>query len=339
MYDTRITLLREAAIDRCLRDPKGRTFRDIMTEVSKYLASNNVDSSVSKTTTHRDMDSIKKRYNVEIDQVKDEETKKTLYRYRDPLFSIYNSKLKADDIAKIQSVIDIISQFAGFPQFEWVDEICAKLHASAYEDENRRQPIVSFSYNPSYSTFLRHFGPLFDSIKSKTAIDLFYRKFNCDEQTYHTVHPYHLKEFQHRWYLVGITERHPESLTCFALDRIVTFSPSVHPFIENPGFDIEEYFGAMVGITIPEGAVPQDVLLWVANRDYPYLETNPIHPSQKFVRVENDGKVISLHVILNYELEMRIFAYGERMKVMAPDDFREAMKTRIASLAKLYGVM
>ena len=93
MYDTRITLLREAAINRCLREPKGLTFRDIMTEVSKYLESNNVDTSVSKSTTYRDMDSIQKRYNVVIDHVKDEETKKTIYRYKEPLFSIYNAKL------------------------------------------------------------------------------------------------------------------------------------------------------------------------------------------------------------------------------------------------------
>ena len=76
----------------------------------------------------------------------------------------------------------------------------------------------------------------------------------------------------------------------------------------------------MLGLTLNDDDEPQEVLIWVKNRDYPYLETNPIHESQKVVREENDGKVISLHICVNYELVMRIFSYNIGVKVLAPSE-------------------
>ena len=79
----------------------------------------------------------------------------------------------------------------------------------------------------------------------------------------------------------------------------------------------------MVGLTRPDDAVPQVVELWVDNSEYPYLKTKPIHKSQKLVREENGGKIISLHVIVNIELMMALLSYGDYVKVLAPPELRE----------------
>ena len=92
----------------------------------------------------------------------------------------------------------------------------------------------------------------------------------------------------------------------------------------------------MLGLTLNDDDEPQEVLLWVKNSEYPYLETNPIHESQKIVREVDGGKILSLHILVNYELEMRLLAYGERVVVLSPEDLNQRMIDRLDSALNNY---
>lgn len=335
MLNTRNSFIREVIVDRCLSGKRAMSATEIMAEVQKFLDLNQETKGSSRNTILRDIHSIRDRWNVEISE--DKIGKVIYYKYKDPMFSIYRSTLTVVELEKLLHLIQILKSYVGLPQFEWVEELGARIYASAYENSESK-PIVSISHNPEYAKFLKHFNPLFDYIKSKTAIELTYRKFNSDIVTTRTVHPYHLKEYQNRWYLVGWCENHPDHLSCFGFERIIDFSKSKEEFVENPGFDVEDYFNSMLGLTIPDGSVPQDVLLWVENRDYPYVQSNPIHHSQKYVKDADGGKIISLHLYINYELEMRIMSYGARMKVLAPEELQRKMKERCQEMAELYDV-
>ncbi len=304
---------------------------EILEKVNEELKAQNQPIVEYKSTIAKDLKYIAQRWGVEYDKVP--RGKEYLFKYKDPDFSIFKSALTPSEIDKLNHVIDLLKDFVGLPQFEWIDDIRAKIHVSAY---TQGKPIVTFSHNPTYTAPLRHFTPLFDLIKSKTAIELTYQKFNSEAPSTRIFHPYHLKEFQNRWYLVGWCREHSDHLSCFGFERIISYEKSDAPFVENPGFDVEEYFGAMVGITIPDGAKPQDVEIWVEARECPYVESNPIHQSQRYVRDENGGKVYALHLFLNYELEMRLLAYGERLRVLAPDGFRQRMRERTLAMAEMY---
>lgn len=334
MISTRNTFKRELIVDECLRGSRLMSAREIMDKVNVYLA-NNQQKAISKPETIvRYIRSISERWKVEIDEIND--GRSVYYHYKDSNFSIYNSKMYMEMIKKLSRALHFIDQYAGLPHFEWLNEVRAMLYANSHEDPNNSQRIVTFHHNPGYANSLRHFTQLFDFIESRTTIDLTYRRFHSLEETRHIVYPYHLKEYLQRWYLVGLTEKHPEDLTSFAFDRIVKVKKSDEPFIENPGFDIEEYYNAMIGLTIPKGAKPQDVLLWVDDQDYPFLKTNPIHHSQKLVREVDGGKIISLHIYVNYELEMRLLAYGERLVVLSPEELNLRMIDRLESSVNNY---
>ena len=85
-----------------------------------------------------------------------------------------------------------------------------------------------------------------------------------------------------------------------------------------------------------EVSTPQDVLSWVDNNEYPYIKSNPIHQSQKLVREVDDGKIISLHLYVNYELEMRLLAYGERVAVLSPVDLNQRLTDRLEASINNY---
>ena len=337
MANTRHTLMRELVIDECLRGSRHMSTKEILSKVNSFLINNQQTPVATPSTIIRDIRSIGERWKTKI--IEEKIGRVVYYYYEDPNFSIFNSKITKQQMEKMLFTLEYISEFVGLPNSEWLNETKALLYSKVFGEAKRRKPFVLLSRNPMKDTTDRLFDQLSDYVLSGTSIELTYKRFNQDEERTHIISPYQLLEYQQRWYLFGLNVKHTESPACFALDRILSVKESEATFIDKPGFDAETYFGSVLGLTIPDGAVPQDVLLWVANRDYPYLETNPIHPSQQYVRDENDGKVISLHVILNYELEMRIFAYGDRMKVLAPESFRLAMNERIASLAKLCGVM
>ena len=325
---------RELIVDECLRGSRPMTAREIMDKVNVYLANNQQVTIRKPETIVRYIRSIADRWNVEIEEIY--EGRMVYYHYKDSNFSIYNSKMYMEIMEKLSRALHFIDDFAGLPHFEWLNEVRAMLYANSRENPDKSHRIVTFHHNPGYAESLRHFTQLFDFIESRTPIELTYRRFHSSEDTRHIVYPYHLKEYLQRWYLVGLTEKHPEDLTSFAFDRIVEFKKSDVPFIENPGIDIEEYYKAMIGITVPKGKKPQDVLLWVDDQDYPYLKTNPIHESQKMVREVDGGKILSLHILVNFELEMRLLAYGERVVVLSPEDLNQRMVDRLESALNNY---
>lgn len=332
MPNSKSSSIREVVIDRCLSGPEMMNTNEIWDEVNRVLVEHGEKPVHSKVTILTDIASISERWNIEIEQKYIE--KKKYFRYKDREFSIFKAPLRIEDIQKLNQTLDILKEFIGLPHFEWIEEINARIHATTYTNVEKL-PIVSFARNTEYAQTLKHFTPLFDLIKAKVAISLTYKKFNSDIEKTHIVHPYHLKEYADRWYLVCSLEKHPDSLTCFAFDRIISYERSETPYREAK-IDIEEYFDSMVGLTIHEDTEPEEILLWVEETEYPYIVTNPIHHSQRLVRNEAGGKVICMKLYINIELEMRLLSYGEKVKVLAPLTFKEKMKQRVLDMAKSY---
>ena len=68
-------------------------------------------------------------------------------------------------------------------------------------------------------------------------------------------HPYHLKQFNNRWFLWGLDEDH-NIISNLALDRIDTFVQlGNHTFIRNNKVDFTTFFDDIIGVSVP---VPSD---------------------------------------------------------------------------------
>lgn len=69
---------------------------------------------------------------------------------------------------------------------------------------------------------------------------------------------------------------------------------------------------------------------------YKYIETKPIHESQKIVELKEEFGVFEIEVIPNYELEARLLSYGETVEVLEPEGFREKIAARVSNSLNLY---
>jgi len=127
------------------------------------------------------------------------------------------------------------------------------------------------------------------------------------------------------------------SLVNLALDRIVEIEESNNVlYIENSRIDFNEYFEDVIGVSVNPDMNPQKILISVKNELLPYIETKPLHGSQKIKERDINNSILSIEVIPNYELESLLLSFGERLEVIEPLDLREKLADRINKMTNNY---
>ena len=119
------------------------------------------------------------------------------------------------------------------------------------------------------------------------------------------------------------------------LDRIKSIEEFDEEFVESTT-DWEEYFYDVVGVTVPETGKLLTVELLFDENQAPYVNTKPIHPSQK-VKLLEDGKLeVRIKVIPNYELESLLLSFGEKVKIVSPASLIERIAERLKAATEQY---
>ena len=151
-----------------------------------------------------------------------------------------------------------------------------------------------------------------------------------------TFHPYLLKEYNNRWFLLGVKGAKQNILT-IALDRIQAIQTKTSvSYITNQQFSPKTYYKDIIGVTVNEGLRADQVELFVYNSSAPYVLTKPIHHSQELVERQKKGVIIRLTVKHNFELEREILGFGETMIVLKPKRLRNRIEKRIREALDQY---
>lgn len=326
--------LRYQILDRCFSDCHHKyTIEDLICKVNEAL-SDLCGTQISIRQIREDIKYMRDRvtYNAPIEAYPFD-GRKSYYRYSDPTFSIFNNELTTEEVASLRSAIDILSRFRGVPSNAWLENVISSLEYRFGITANTEN-IVSFEQNERLkgTEFL---GELIDAAMNHQPLQVLYRTFARKERT-SVIHPYHIKQFNNRWFLIGLQEGdHGNYLTNKALDRIVTFSPARVPFIPNKSIDFGEYFKDVVGVTLPaDHPEPEEVLLQFDSSRFPYVVNKPIHPSQ--IVIDEKKHIIKLLVRPNKELEAYIFSFGQQVEVLQPLWLRTQIAEKIEELLEKY---
>ena len=328
----RNALVRYRTIDKCLQNRfRTWTLEDLMDACSDVLYEyEGIDKGVSRRTIQMDLQVMrgdKLGYNAPI-VVKD----RKYYTYEDPDYSITNSPLNDQDLNKLNEVVQILEQFKGFSHFQEVETMIQKLEDKIYTERTHQESVIEFEKNEAL-TGLEHLNPIYRAILNKQTLALTYQPFHHDNPAELYVHPYLLKEYRNRWFLLG-NNAEKQRITIFALDRIKALSYSAKDYEVNPQFDSEMLFKNTIGVTVV--GKPYDVRLLVAHREAQYLITKPLHPSQVVEATREDGVIFLLKVQLNFELEREILGMGEAVTVLGPATLKQSIRKRLQQSLGLY---
>ena len=255
------------------------------------------------------------------------------YRYVDPEFSIFKTPMKADEIIQLTQTLWLLRRFKGLPQFNWVDEIADRLGASLKLEEATDE-IVGFDENLDLEG-MDNFTPLFNAIVDKQPLKLSYQSFKQDNEETIIVHPYYLKQYNQRWFLIAWNDK-LNFMANYAFDRIKGIEIANVPY-KPTDVNFFDYFEDMIGVSKDTRTEPQAVKLWVSAAQWPYIKTKPLHgATQRLVSFDEKGAVVTIEVYLNYELEQQILSFGEKVKVLEPVELKERIKERLTEATNNY---
>lgn len=329
-------LIRYQALDKCFSN-SGRMFfwEDLLEECNKALQDFNYNSEgIQRRQLYDDIRFMESEQGWSIAIERKRYGRKVYYRYEDLHFSINNQPLNDSEAEQIKSALQIISRFSGTPQFEWVNEMIPMLE-SKFGLIERENEIINFESNIDLKG-LNFLTPLFNAIINERVLRVKYKDFKSVEPYEITFHPYYLKQFNSRWFAFGLNADNQIQNWNLALDRIESLSETDLKY-QPSNMDWEDYFYDIVGVTRPEGVDVKEIVLKFTPEVASYIITKPLHPSQKH-KSDSTGLEVKIKVIPNFELEKLILSFGEQVKVVSPQDFKEHIVNRLKLANETYCV-
>jgi predicted DNA-binding transcriptional regulator YafY len=328
-------LIRYKILDKCFRNTGRRyAIKDLIAECNQVLSEIDPKKGcISRRQIYEDISFMESSEGWEIDLLREVEKRVVYYRYTDPTFSINNMPLNEIEINHLKSAIDILSQFKGMPQFEWINELIPKL--SQGTQSTGHSTFIEFDSN-QYLKGIEHLGELYNAVFYKKVLLVRYQPFESREISEITIHPYFLKQYNSRWFLFGYNPDQNKNDWILALDRIISISESSKPFRKNNEIDWNEYFEDLIGVTKPEKSKIENIRLVFKGRTGKYIETKPIHGSQKSKWINEDLLEVQLQLIINYELESLILSHADNVFVKGPKRLQQSVMKRLSLAAEQY---
>ena len=327
-------LIRYKTIDKCLQNNfRQWTLNNLIEAVSNALYEyEGKDVDVSKRTVQLDiqmMRSDKLGYNAPIVVYN-----RKFYKYEIEDYSITNSPISNQDLTKLSEAVSFLKQFQGFSHFNELGSMVQKLEDHVYTQKTHEKALIDFEKNENLKG-LNFLDQLYQFTLKKQAIDITYQSFKARKESTFPFHPYLLKEFRNRWFIIG-KRNNNEGVMNLALDRVITLKKSENNFILDTTFNTETYYKNAIGVSVSPNLEPEKVLLYVNHKHAPYVLTKPFHHSQKQISRDNYGVTVSLDVQLNFELEKEILGLGEGVKVIAPERLKRNIKERLYDAVDAY---
>lgn len=331
-------LIRFQALDRCFSDQVNKYYLEDLIHVCNQ-ALKDADckiQSISRSSIFTDIAEMTTNPNWSgaelIDRSESSDGRRRFYRYKDPHYSIWRRDLNDGQLAQLQSILLMLRQFKDFPQASAIEDIIRQFEKSYNFELEDADGVIAFESNENLDA-LSLVGTLFSHISHKKVLKITYQPFQKSQIEY-TLHPHFLKQYNRRWFLIGLTisREGQRSRSVFPLDRIVSIEQLPGEYIPS-NIELDDLFYDQIGVTLTKDD-PVVLKLQFSQARFPYVLTKPIHPSQKVV--SKDEGIISIEVKPNKELFQTLLSFGSDVQILEPAELKEKHEAEIEKMRALY---
>lgn len=326
--------IRYKVLDRCFRDSRRHYYMEDLVEACNEELYNYDGSSVSERTIREDIHFMQRQAGGGVPLEKKMDGHRAYYMYSDRNFSIQNLPMSQSEAEMLSDTIQMLSRFKGLPNQEWLNATLVQMK-STFNIGQAKASYVSFSQNEDLLG-LKYFPPLYEAITSQHVVSLEYHQFGRPSYN-RIIHPYQLRQYNNRWFLVGKEPAVSDVLPIVVvpLDRIDDYK-----ILENEKFspiksDVENYFKDIVGVSPKFGESCQHIVFKTYHPTSSYIETKPIHHSQRVVERHEDSIIFSLDLIPNYEFETIMMSYVDNCEILEPQELKENLVNRAKNIIKI----
>lgn len=181
----------------------------------------------------------------------------------------------------------------------------------------------------------KHLGAIITAMKEGVELDLTYQTFWNEESYTTTLKPFFVKAFERRWYVIGISGRHPGELRTYALDRVIEISISDRKFVYPKDFDPKAYYYNFYGI-FHTSDKPERIVIKATNNQQKFLRTLPLHHSQKEIETGEDYAIFEYYLVPTLDFVQEIASRTDSIMVLEPEPLRNLLQKLFANLIECY---
>lgn len=326
-------LIRYRVINKCFLEKKNVTLKELVTACEEALDI----SPLSERTIEADIRAMRYDrglgYNAPIKMNRS----KGVYYYEDPSYSIDNIPLNEEELDSLLFASRLLEQFKDIELFRTFKGSIDKLveavnvyHLPEYKDIRN---FIEFE-RVDYTKGTDHLKELIDAIKNRSVIKIEYHSFTSPRSTFHILHPYHLKEYRNRWFLIGYNEQYSDIRT-YGLDRIIKIQVEETLKFKDVGFDAQKYYENVIGISVSYEE-PVEIHIAFSELQTQYIMSQPLHKSQEFVKKLGKRLIYKYTLVPNYEFFSQILGWGSEIEVLTPKSVRDNVRLQLSKLVEQY---
>lgn len=276
------------------------TFKEVTDYLVRESDIQGYNYQVSIRTFRRDLNEIRTLYGIDIQ-----------YNYSTMLYHV----IADDDAAYKARLLEAYDTFSALNIHERLSKHIQLEHSKAKGTE-----------------FLQ---PLLKAIDANKIVIFSYYKFFERSEAQREVHPYLIKEYRNRWYLLAM-DSEDKMMKNFAIDRIRELSIQNKSFTSLSDFNPVEYYYNCFGIIRPAKDKPTNIILSFETYQGEYIKTLPLHHSQEVIIDDEDELRIKLYINITEDFIMELLSYGDSMEVIQPKSLKDKIKTASLNMLNYY---
>jgi len=198
--------------------------------------------------------------------------------------------------------------------------------------EQIQQTLDWMQTQPRDEQYLRTLVVLTEAWVSRHRVKIAYQSLSAEKTAERVIEPYFIEPAAtgHSSYVIAYCHR-TKSLRTFKIERIKAIEATAEPYTIPPDFDANEFLGSSWGIVV-EGEV-KAIRLRFDSEIARIMEETIWHPSQVLEKQRDGSIIMTLRVTDTVELHSWILGWGEKVKVLEPEELRrEVVRTAKAML-------
>ena len=255
---------------------------------------------------------------------------RTFHNHREAILDIFGIEIKCD--RSLGYYIANSEDLEGDGIRQWLLESLS-MNNMLNESTEMRDRIL-FERIPSSRRWL---PVIVNSMRDGKAVELTYQSFWREEPHSFVLHPYCLKLFKQRWYMLGKSEEY-DNPRIYALDERMKNVIPLNRNLKVPSrFNAEEFFSNYFGVIV-DGRKPSMVKIKVAADQVRYFESLPVHKSQRVIESTPEYSVFQYQIVPTFDFRQEILSHGPAVEVLAPEELRDEIAADVTQMHKIYGL-
>lgn len=182
---------------------------------------------------------------------------------------------------------------------------------------------------------VEYLSAIIEAMKTNTVISITYQSYWREESHTFNVHPYCVKLFKQRWYMVAFNPYYGK-LMIYALDRIFDMRKQNERFKMPKDFDPAAFFQNYYGVIAGTKTKVEKVKIKVSAGQANYLRSLRLHPTQEEVDRNDEYSIFTYRLCPEFDFVIELLSKGEDVEVLEPIWLRKEIAGKVSRLHAKY---